>query len=95
MLLKSIENLMLCDECHLYHGTGDASFLSYQYGDDDVAIDTRLNQITKGLARLAEEHNRMFFQNVDELTEEFSKQPCDCCGTSLAGGRIHYTAVGS
>jgi hypothetical protein len=94
MLLRSLENLMLCGDCHLIHGTGDASFLSYQYGNDDVAVDARLNEITEGLTKLAEEHNRMFFQNVDELTEEFSKQPCDSCGTNLAGQRIHYTAVG-
>ena len=86
---------MLCDDCHLYHGTGDASFLSYQFGNDDQSIDARLNEITNGLTKLAEENNNMFFQNVDEPAEEFSTAPCDCCGTNLAGQRIHYTAVGS
>lgn len=95
MLLKMQQELLLCDDCHLYHGTGDASFLSYQYGNDDQSIDARLTKITEGLTRLAEESNNMFFQNVDHSPEEFSTAPCDCCGTSLAGGRIHYTAVGS
>ena len=95
MLLRSLENLMLCDDCHLYHGTGDASFLSYQFGQDEASADARLNQITDGLSKLGQEHNNMFFQNVDESPEEFSTAPCDSCGTSLAGGRIHYTVVGS
>lgn len=95
MLLSSLENLMLCDDCHIYHGTGDASFLSYQYGNDDTAIDARLNEIADGLTRLGEEHNNMFFQNVDVEPEEFSRQPCDCCGSNLAGGRIHYSAIGT
>lgn len=95
MLLRSLQNLMLCDDCHGYHNTGDATFLSYQYGQDDTAIDARLNEITNGLTKLAEENNNMFFQNVDESPEEFSRQPCDSCGTSLAGQRIHYTAIGT
>jgi hypothetical protein len=86
---------MLCDDCHLFHGTGDASFLQYQYGQDDHAIDARLTEITEGLTKLAEENNNMFFQNVDEPAEEFSKHPCDSCGTNLAGGRIHYSAIGT
>ena len=95
MLLRSIEQLLLCDDCHLYHHNHDASFLSYQFGNDDQSIDARLTEITDGLSKLGQEHNNMFFQNVDEPAEEFSTAPCDCCGTHLAGGRIHYTVVGS
>lgn len=95
MLLRSLQELLLCDDCHLFHGTGDPSFLQYQFGRDDVAVDARLNEITDGLTRLGQEHNNMFFQNVDVEPEEFSIKPCDCCGTSLAGGRIHYSAIGT
>ena len=95
MLLRSLQELLLCDDCHLYHHNHDASFLSYQFCNDDTAIDARINEITEGLTKLAEENNNMFFQNVDESPEEFSRHPCDSCGTNLAGQRIHYTAVGS
>ena len=95
MLLRSIENLMLCDDCHQYHHNQDPSFLQYQFGNDEASVDARLTEITDGLNKIAEQSNHMFFQNVDESPEEFSTAPCDCCGTKLHGGRIHYTVVGS
>ena len=72
----------LCDDCVSYLVNGDLTGVDYYLEGDEAAA--RCREIESGARRLG-------YVSVDsEVTDEFSREECDCCGTGLAGGRTGY-----
>lgn len=82
-----IENLLVCSECLSWICNGDATGLDYFY--DEVEAEERLNLIVEGERRLSQRYLSVSFSADDShRDQEFSKSPCECCGTDLYGARF-------
>ena len=80
-----------CADCVQPVANGDFSSLYYYYGDDEG--DTKAFQIECGMEELCEEHGGSL--HIGDLVDEFSRERCDVCGTTLAGSRHGIVVLAS
>lgn len=76
-------DLSLCEDCHAYEQTGDATSFDAWY-DEEQAND-RLLQVSLGLEQLG-----TVVYAGEAFDDEFASFPCDCCGSGLGGRRYGY-----
>jgi len=74
-------DIEVCDECVLAIVNGDLTGLDYSY--DSREASERKSAIVAGEESLSSEGQVV----ISGDRNEFSIDPCDCCGTKLAGGR--------
>jgi hypothetical protein len=101
-MIKVRDELALCDDCTIAAVNGDFTGLDYHYHsgldrfDRKVgpSADERMAEIVAGLealgAGLVPDHDSETGDGIDE----FSRRPCACCGTRLAGGRHRFAVLG-
>lgn len=75
-------DLMVCVDCALYLSNGEL----------DTAADPAA--VLVGESRLlGEAQGAQLGAGDPELTEDFGAEPCDCCGSPLAGERKHVVLL--
>ncbi len=80
------DNFMVCTDCYIIIGTGDATSFDYYYGDD---ADHRLGEVTAAIEAV----DGHIYPGDSDKDHEFSHWPCECCGTGLAGTRHHCVTL--
>lgn len=90
-MARVIDKYMVCEDCYLLIGTGDATSLDYHYGDQ---ADQRLAEIEAGIVALVAGHDWVGCGD-SENSISFSRSSCECCGTRLAGRREEVIVLGS
>jgi hypothetical protein len=73
----------LCDDCLVFVENGDLTGVDYYAADEEEAA-RRCEEIESGARQLGSVHPD------SDMTDEFSRKDCDCCGTMLAGSRTGY-----
>ena len=81
-MAKVEDKIMVCQECLQAIVNDDYTSLDYDYGL--IEGYARVEAIQAGINRLTA-NDRFLAAGEDET--EFSTQPCECCGSSLAGSR--------
>ncbi len=84
---KVIDKIEVCEDCLMPIMYGDFTGLDYYYSPEEA--DARADEIEAGMDRLSE---RGALVNSDLHGAEFSKFPCQCCGSKLHGRR-HAIAI--
>lgn len=84
---KLIDKIEVCSDCLSPIMYGDFTELDYYYSSDEA--DARAAEIEAGMNKLSE---RGALVNSDLDGAEFSKFPCECCGSKLHGRR-HAIAI--
>lgn len=95
--MKKLESVVVCDDCVIYLANGDLSGLDYHYGEDEA--EERQKEITTGEAELIAfaKQDYKITQVLLAVTDDvdcFSRRPCGCCGTRLAGQRTTVDICG-
>lgn len=84
MAVIVMDDLWLCDDCTIAAVNDDYTGLDYHYGPDEAA--DRVAAIHEGFERLG------YLAPMDNELE-FSRMPCDCCRTTLAGRRTEFVVL--
>jgi hypothetical protein len=79
------DDLWLCDDCTIYAVNGDMS---------GIESERRERQVVEGVNELGPHLVPDFDSETDDGIEEFSRRPCDACGTRLGGGRHRFAVLG-
>jgi hypothetical protein len=82
------DNFMVCTECLMVIANDDYSMLDYYYSPEDA--EKRAEEIREGMVSIV----GYIVPGDNEFDEEFSKEPCECCGELLAGTRHHCIVLG-
>jgi hypothetical protein len=96
------DDLLLCDDCTIAAVNGDFTSLDYHYGtgldryDRKIgpSADERQAEIERGLEALGPHLVPDHDSETGDGIDEFSRRPCACCGTRLAGGRHRFAVLG-
>jgi len=72
-----------CADCVQPVANGDFSILYYSFVEEEA--DTKAFVIDCGMLELCDEHGGSL--HIGDLVDEFSRERCDICGTTLAGSR--------
>ena len=83
------DNFMVCSDCIQVIANGDYSGLDYSCDVEEKFSEKRVDEINAGL-----EDNPGIACGDADKDEEFSTQPCECCGESLHGSRHHCVILG-
>ena len=78
-----LDGLQFCADCLMAACNGDYSSF------DDAQIEAA----KKGLKRLGPYVVPAFDSETGEGITEFSRSPCDCCGSDLAGSRHEFAVL--
>jgi hypothetical protein len=80
------DNYMVCGDCLPVIANGDYSHLDYYYDvhGNELALDIRA-RIEQGFRNAG----GSIYVGDETQDEQFSHQPCDCCGTPKFGARYH------
>lgn len=78
------DDLWLCQDCTMYAVNGDTS---------GIESEKREREVVEGVNSLGP-HLVPDFGDDGEGEEEFSRTPCDACGTRLAGSRTRFAILG-
>jgi hypothetical protein len=87
-MAKVTLEILVCEDCYILIGTGDATSFDYYYGE---RADERLAEVEGAIDKLAELYGYLTVGSEESL--EFSHLPCDCCKSHLAGSRHHVIAL--
>lgn len=79
------DDLWLCTDCLLYAVNGDTS---------GIESDKREKEVVEGVNALGPNLVPDFDSDTQDGIEEFSRTPCDACGTRLAGERHRFAILG-
>lgn len=79
------DGLMLCEDCLMVACNGDAS---------GIESDERVAAVNKGLDALGPHLVPDFDNETERGIHDFSRSPCDCCGTRLHGSRHEFAILG-
>jgi hypothetical protein len=82
------ERFMVCTDCISIIANDDASSFDYYYGDK---ADEREAEVRKAI----NETEGHIVPGDSENDQEFSWNPCDCCGSNLAGSRFQCAILSS
>jgi len=88
------DDLWLCSGCLQAAVNDDYTELDYHYGTEESK--KRMEEIQVGLSRLGSGlimDSRELKAN-DNGYREFSRLPCDCCGSRLHGARFRFAILG-
>ena len=80
-----------CSDCVQPVANGDFSSLDYYYSGEEA--DRMMQRITEGMEELCEEHGGSL--HIGDLVDEFSRERCDICGSTLAGSRHGIVVLSS
>jgi phosphoribosylaminoimidazole (AIR) synthetase len=83
------DEYMVCADCIVVIATGDYTALDYCYQADES--EKRMKEINSGLSQAG----GYVLGGESDRDEEFSRRPCDCCGSSLHGARTHCVVLGA
>jgi len=81
-------DLVLCTDCTQAAVNDDYTGLDYHYSEPESTA--RMEAIQAGLRRLGP---GLSLNDGEFEDEELSREKCDCCGTMLAGRRVHFTII--
>jgi len=81
------DNLMLCIDCTLLAETGELP--------EDPKIERACLAGLEALTKGGEQALAQWSTDDDDGVREFSRQPCECCGSHLGGTRQRYTLLTS
>jgi len=85
--MKAGEKMMVCRACADYL-CSDMDSLEYYYPDEKERQEV-INRIEAALTDYEGQDFHLFFDENGELeVDEFSKSPCELCGSNLAGMRV-------
>jgi hypothetical protein len=80
MIVMNFERIWVCEDCIPIIAYGDSTHLDYHLNEEDSA--ERLKEIEEAM------EGRDITVGEDEDEDEFSIDPCGCCGTHLHGKRF-------
>lgn len=87
------DSFLVCSDCILPIANGDFSGLDYHYDGEESA--KRYREIADGMKNAGGE---LAIYDDPETggpeTVDFSRQPCACCGSTLAGKRHRCVVLG-
>jgi hypothetical protein len=63
-------------------------------GDFTALDDEEHETVLKGMEALPERLVPDFDSETNEGVKEFARMPCECCGSTLAGGRHRFAVLG-
>jgi len=78
------DRLMVCSDCAMWIANRDLSELDMMEKEE---ADARYNEVVDAVSDL-DGHAA-----VGDHVEDFSKQPCECCGLMLAGYRMEVVLL--
>jgi hypothetical protein len=81
------DDFMVCADCIQAIANDDYSSLDYYYNEQEAA--DRMAAIKAGM----EASGGYIATGNSDFDAEFSRRPCDCCGSSLAGSRHHCVVL--
>jgi hypothetical protein len=76
------DTFSVCEDCFMLEATGDATSFDYHY--EGAEADRRLKECEDGMVGLTRDGGHL---SAGEQTDGFSRSPCECCGSPLAGAR--------
>jgi hypothetical protein len=79
------DEILLCDDCHIAAVNGDVSGVSTQ---------AQIDATESGLSRLGAHLVSSYDSESGRGVHEFTRLPCDCCGSKLAGARHEFAILG-
>ena len=82
-----IDRIWVCEDCQSVIGSGDRSGLDYWYSPEEA--ENRAREIDAGIEAFAPAYLFM-----SDGYDEFSRSPCECCGSTEAGTRHEAIVFG-
>lgn len=86
-VVQEREELLLCQDCTSAAVNDDYTGLDYHYSPEQA--EKVMADIKVGLMELGP--GLTWDSNKPDV--EFSRKPCDCCKSRLAGLRVHFTII--
>jgi hypothetical protein len=83
------DSFMVCTDCLGFIADDDLTGLDYHYSK--MESKQRIHEITIGAANA----DGVISVGNSRKDNEFSRSPCECCQSILAGSRHHCVVVGS
>ena len=87
------DEYQVCSDCLPVIANGDYTGLDYYYVSEDqsgeISLEDKIEAIDAGL------ENAGGYVVAGDSIDEFSRAPCDCCGTRLAGMRAMCVVLSS
>lgn len=80
------DRFMVCTDCIMIIANDDASSFDYHYGDE---ADERETDVREAINEV-EGH---IVPGDEDKDQDFSWNPCHCCGSTLGGSRHHCTVL--
>lgn len=87
MPLTTLDTIQVCEDCLMAIANGDYTGLDYWYPEAEA--EERHREIDAGIASFSPAT-----LHPGDDHDEFSRRPCECCGSDLAGARHEVIVLG-
>lgn len=87
-MIVELTEIAVCPDCSSAIAYDDYTGLDLHY--EGEAAEQRAAAIAEGIADICRRFGG-FISEAAELGNEFEIEPCECCGSRLAGGRLYHS----